>query len=321
MLRCLPSPTFRASNVFTLAFIFSSSYTDNAAVWAGLDASPAFGSTYLPTSVGDNPQLRLTTSRTMSRQYGPDGVDVDYEDFAAVETAGTAVAWQYILTHAPVAPWFSPGLWAGNAYLGAELRVFFFISKSILLSLVLQPRRQRIHYLRWAPDHVLEHVAPNPPYSRSPPTVCRLNKLVIGKPATTADAGSGYMDPATLSACLVQAVAQGWSAGAMTWQYPNGGSAWITEVRSGAFPVGYHDHDYGEDHVYNYHVDDQDDIYDHVHHVDAHHHHVYLHNLDQHQHFPPAPAAPALPLGPAMSRTTRDRPSLAPADCDRMELR
>jgi hypothetical protein len=38
-----------------------------------------------------------------------------------------------------------------------------------------------------------------------------LNKIVIGKPATGADATNGFMDPATLSTCLAQAKAQGWS--------------------------------------------------------------------------------------------------------------
>jgi hypothetical protein len=38
-----------------------------------------------------------------------------------------------------------------------------------------------------------------------------LNKIVIGKPATAGDATNGYMDPATLSTCLAQAKAQGWS--------------------------------------------------------------------------------------------------------------
>ena len=30
---------------------------------------------------------------------------------------------QYILTHAPVAPWFSPGLWPDNGYLGVNAAV------------------------------------------------------------------------------------------------------------------------------------------------------------------------------------------------------
>ena len=45
-----------------------------------------------------------------------------------------------------------------------------------------------------------------------------LNKLVIGKPATAADASNGYMDAATLGSCVKQAKAKGWNGGVMVWQ-------------------------------------------------------------------------------------------------------
>ena len=45
-----------------------------------------------------------------------------------------------------------------------------------------------------------------------------LNKLVIGKPATAADATNGFMDPATLGTCVKQAKAKGWNGGVMVWQ-------------------------------------------------------------------------------------------------------
>jgi hypothetical protein len=38
-----------------------------------------------------------------------------------------------------------------------------------------------------------------------------LNKIVIGKPASQGDAGSGYMSPSTLAGCLVTAMNKGWS--------------------------------------------------------------------------------------------------------------
>jgi chitinase len=38
-----------------------------------------------------------------------------------------------------------------------------------------------------------------------------LSKIVIGKPANTADANNGYIDPTTLAGCVSQAKAQGWS--------------------------------------------------------------------------------------------------------------
>ena len=45
-----------------------------------------------------------------------------------------------------------------------------------------------------------------------------LSKLVIGKPATSADATNGYMSPAKLASCLGTAHAKGWKGGLMVWQ-------------------------------------------------------------------------------------------------------
>lgn len=38
-----------------------------------------------------------------------------------------------------------------------------------------------------------------------------LNKIVIGKPASQGDAGSGYMSPITLAGCVSTAMNKGWS--------------------------------------------------------------------------------------------------------------
>ncbi|KAH9913915.1 uncharacterized protein B0H18DRAFT_1087947 [Fomitopsis serialis] len=64
-----------------------------------------------------------------------------------------------------------------------------------------------------------------------------LNKLVIGKPASAADASNGYMDTATLASCVLQAQSKGWNAGVMTWEYPTADASWISAVRASAFPV------------------------------------------------------------------------------------
>ncbi|KAJ7482653.1 glycoside hydrolase family 18 protein [Mycena latifolia] len=254
-------------NVFALAFIYSASLQDNAATWAQLDAATrtsikaeyaaagislivsAYGAGPNPTSAGDDPTAAANFIANYVKTFNLDGVDVDYEDFGAIETAGTAVAWlstftralraqlpqgQYILTHAPVAPWFSPGLWPGNGYLGVNSAVGSLIdwynvqfynqgaSEYTTCAGLLTASSNT-----WPQSSVFQIAANGVP----------LNKIVIGKPATGADATNGFMDPATLSTCLAQAKAQGWSAGAMTWQYPNANSAWITQVRSGSFPV------------------------------------------------------------------------------------
>lgn len=62
------------------------------------------------------------------------------------------------------------------------------------------------------------------------------DKLLIGKPGTTADATNGYTDVITLAGCVSQAVGQGWKGGVMAWQFPDVGSAWIETVRGIAFP-------------------------------------------------------------------------------------
>ncbi|KAJ7626945.1 glycoside hydrolase family 18 protein [Roridomyces roridus] len=255
-------------NVFALSFIYSASLQDNAANWALMDATTrtntkaayaaagisiivsAYGAGPNPTSAGDDPTAAANYISNYVKTYGLDGVDVDYEDFGAIETAGTAVAWlttftkairaqlpqgQYILTHAPVAPWFSPGLWPGNGYLGVHAAVGSMIdwyniqfynqgvTEYTSCSGLLTSSSSQ-----WPQSAVFQIAASGVP----------LNKIVIGKPAAAGDATNGYVDPGTLAGCLAQAKSSGWSAGAMTWQYPDGNSAWITQVRAQSFPVG-----------------------------------------------------------------------------------
>ncbi|KAJ6456296.1 glycoside hydrolase family 18 protein [Mycena vitilis] len=254
-------------NVFALSFVYSASLQDNAATWSQLDATTrasikseyaaagislivsAYGSGPVPTSAGDDPTAAANFIANYVKTYGLDGVDVDYEDFDAVETAGTAVAWlttftqalraqlpagQYILTHAPVAPWFIPNRWPDNGYLGVHAAVGDLIDW------------YNIQFYNQGADEYTSCAGlltasssawPQSSLFEIAASGVDLNKLVIGKPAIAADSTSGYMDPATLSTCLAQAKAQGWSAGAMTWQYPDGATDWITEVRSGSFPV------------------------------------------------------------------------------------
>ncbi|THH14722.1 hypothetical protein EW146_g5647 [Bondarzewia mesenterica] len=63
-----------------------------------------------------------------------------------------------------------------------------------------------------------------------------LNKIVIGKPATSSDASTGYMSPATLAGCVNTAKSQGWNAGIMTWEYPDAAASWISTVKAQAWP-------------------------------------------------------------------------------------
>ncbi|KAJ7648016.1 glycoside hydrolase [Roridomyces roridus] len=254
-------------NVFALSFIYSSSLQDNAAVWASIDADTrasiksqydaagislivsAYGANVNPTSSGDDPTAAANYIANYVKTYDLNGVDVDYEDFTAIETAGTAVAWlstftkalraqlpqgQYVITHAPVAPWFSPGIWPGDAYLGVDQAV-----GSLIDWYNIQFYNQGADYTTC--DGLLSTSSSQWPQSsvfQIAANGVTLNKLVIGKPALVADSTTGFMDAATLATCLSTAKAQGWSAGAMTWQYPDATSAWIAQVRSLSFPVG-----------------------------------------------------------------------------------
>ncbi|KAJ7018720.1 glycoside hydrolase family 18 protein [Mycena alexandri] len=263
----LPDPSLlKGFTVFALAFVYPSSAVDNAGVWESMTAAQrattkaaynaagislivsAFGSGETPTSQDPTTVANFIASYVLT--YGLDGVDIDYEDFTAFESTGTAVGWlstltkvlrqqlpqgQYILTHAPVAPWFSPGLWPGNGYLGVHAAVGSLIDwynvqfyNQGVTEYVTCAGLLTASSSTWPQSSVFQIAANGVP----------LNKLVIGKGATTADANNGFIDPGTLAGCVAQAKSQGWSAGVMEWQYPNGGSAWITEVRADSWPVG-----------------------------------------------------------------------------------
>ncbi|KIJ51813.1 glycoside hydrolase family 18 protein [Sphaerobolus stellatus SS14] len=249
-------------NVFALSFLLTTGAFDKAAEWTQLTAAQRstiksqyaaagiklvvslFGSTDAPTTSGAN---AITTANTMAAwviQFGLDGVDVDYEDFTAVNAGdGKAEAWltsftqqlrvklpagQFILTHAPVAPWFSPNKFGGGAYLTVNKNVGSLIdwynvqfynqgtSEYTGCAGLLTASSST-----WPQTAVFQIAASGVP----------LSKIVIGKPAATGDASSGFMSTSTLASCVSQAKAQGWNAGVSTWQYPDATAAWISAVR------------------------------------------------------------------------------------------
>ncbi|KAF8133344.1 glycoside hydrolase family 18 protein [Boletus edulis] len=267
----LPTPSdLQGFNVLQVAltFLLASSSVDEAQNWQELTASQrstylseynaagislivsAFGSTEAPTSSGLDPVTTANSIASWVITYGVLGVDVDYEDFTAFNGAnGTAETWlisftkqlrvqlpqgEYILTHAPVAPWFSPGRWSGGGYLAVDTSV-----GSLIDWYNIQFYNQgATEYTTCAglltasssvwPETALFQISANG---------VSLDKLVIGKPGTTADASNGYIDPSTLATCVAQAASMGWDAGVMVWQYPDVNSSWIETVRGSTFPV------------------------------------------------------------------------------------
>ncbi|KAF8809476.1 glycoside hydrolase family 18 protein [Phlegmacium glaucopus] len=254
-------------NIFVLSFLLTEGPFDKAEEWTQLTAAQRasvksqyaaagikiivslFGSTDVPTSSGADPIATANTMAAWVKQFDLDGVDVDYEDFNAIDAGdGKAEAWlasftqqlrvqlpqgQFILTHAPVAPWFSPGKFGGGAYLKVDSTVGSLIdwynvqfynqgtSEYTTCSGLLTSSSST-----W-PQSALFQIS----HSGVP-----LSKLVIGKPATTSDASNGFINPSTLATCVAQAKNQGWSAGVMVWEFPDAAASWIQTVRSQAFP-------------------------------------------------------------------------------------
>ncbi|KAF9047088.1 glycoside hydrolase [Hymenopellis radicata] len=194
-----------------------------------------FGATDVPTTSGADPVSTAQTMAAWVKEYDLDGIDVDYEDFSAF-SAGTAELPQgeYIITHAPVAPWFTPTLYTGGGYLKVEEAVGSMIdwyniqfynqgtSEYTTCDGLLTASSST-----WPETALFQIIANGVDGS----------KLVVGKPATTSDANNGYMEPSLLASCLATAKDQGWDGGAMVWQFPNADESWIKTVRSLSWPV------------------------------------------------------------------------------------
>ncbi|KAG6336460.1 hypothetical protein ID866_2631 [Astraeus odoratus] len=280
-------------NVFALSFWLVSGPADQALEWTLISASDrssikasytaasiklivsAFGSTDTPTSSGADPTTTANNLAAWVIEYGLDGVDIDYEDFSAMNAQnGGAETWlatfttalraqlpegQYILTHArksggdpscyvldrcrtPTQRRFSP-IYTSGAYLKVDQTVGSLIDWVCTKQISLE---KLVDF--YNPEGTSEYTTcagllqtssstwPNTALFEIAAAGVPLNKLVIGKPATTSDASNGYVDPSMLSGCLRTAKDQGWSAGVMVWQFPDAAASWIQTVRSAAFP-------------------------------------------------------------------------------------
>ncbi|KAF8659839.1 hypothetical protein AX16_001724, partial [Volvariella volvacea WC 439] len=233
--------SIRGFNTYNLAFLLVAGPWDKAYEWTALTAAErstiksqyaaagiklmvsAFGATDVPTTTGQDPVALANRFASFVKQYSLDGIDIDYEDFIAFDARdGRAETWlinftrqlrsqlpapDFIITHAPVAPWFSPTGWGGGGYLRVHREV-----GSLIDWYNVQFYNQGVNEYTtcdnllnrssntWPQTSIFEIAANGVP----------LSKIVIGKPAGTGDANNGFMSTSTLASCLAQAKNRGW---------------------------------------------------------------------------------------------------------------
>ncbi|PIL26024.1 hypothetical protein GSI_11778 [Ganoderma sinense ZZ0214-1] len=259
-----PLANIQGFNVINLAFLLSSGPFDQVLNWANLNptrrkqlkqqynqagisiVASAFGQTDLPTSSGRDPVALANTMGQFVLTHDLDGIDIDWEEITLVtHQSGVGEAWlasftqalrqqlpkgQFILTHAPVGPWFQPGFCPGGCYLTVDKTVGSLIDW------------YNIQFYNQSPSpgyedcNTLLFSAGGSSVFEIQRSGVPLNKLVIGKPGIPADeTNGGYMTPATLNSCVQQAVQRGWNAGIMSFQFPHADTNWITTVKGNAF--------------------------------------------------------------------------------------
>ncbi|KAG9312391.1 glycoside hydrolase family 18 protein [Chiua virens] len=247
-LNTLPSASqLNGYNVFALSFLLISGPADEVENWAELSAGQRSALLSEYNACGNLlDSVCVRVHRYPDITHGLQGVDVDYEvlDFDAFDN-GSAESWlisftkqlrktlpqgQYILTHAPVAPWFlsqQVDIWGISC--GASTRW-------IHDRLVQRPKGASEYTSCQGLLHASSSTWPQSAVFEIAANGVDLDKIVIGKPGTTSDASNGYMSASTLAACVSQAHGSGWHAGVMVWEYPDVGGAWIKSVRGNTFP-------------------------------------------------------------------------------------
>ncbi|KAF8825496.1 hypothetical protein HHX47_DHR6000197 [Lentinula edodes] len=268
-------------NTVAMSFLLTSGAADQAKAWETLAQAQkssiksayqkagiklivsAFGSTDLPTS--SDAKSTAATMAKWVQDNNVDGIDVDYEDLNAMNAQdGKAEQWlidftnalrtqlpqgKYILTHAPLAPWFSASHYKSGAYtkvhkeVGSKIDWFYNRASNLPVPF------SRISL----PFIISSHLSEGTEYTTcdglltSSPTYpgsavfeimtggVSADKVVIGKPGGQADATTGYMAPADLAKCVVTAKGKNWNGGVMSWEYPEADAQWIKTVKGSSF--------------------------------------------------------------------------------------
>ncbi|KAI8974523.1 glycoside hydrolase [Trametes punicea] len=260
-----PATQLAGYNVVALSFLTLKGPVDQAGAFAALPAAQraatkaeysqaginiivsAFGATDTPTTSGADPVGTANTMAQFVIANGLDGIDVDYEDLAAMNKGdGAAEQWvttftktlrqtlpqgQFILTHAPLAPWLAPNAqFAAGAYLTINKNV-----GSLIDWYNIQFYNQGLYTDCNGLLNTSGGVFPGSSLFEIANNGVSLNKLVIGKPGSAADATNGFIDPVTLGTCVNQARIKGWSAGIMAFEFPDANATWIKDAKGKFF--------------------------------------------------------------------------------------
>jgi len=253
-------------------YLSASGPTDMAQAWAALNATAKQstintahskgavvtvslgGSTDSPYS--QNPYTLGTTVGKWAKAQYLDGVDFDLENFAPGFTAGSlntqqTIDWvsnvtlgahdgfgsNAVISHAPQAPYFGPiggsGTWVGAS--GGYTAVYKKVASYITFFNVQFYNQGASCYTDYNGLFVTSSGCssfPQTAVSEIAKAGVPLSKIVVGKPVTSADAGSGYVSASSLHTWFQQASALGWNAGVMGWVWndPATLQTWISTI-------------------------------------------------------------------------------------------
>ena len=216
----------------------------------------AFGGTSNPTTSNIDPAAVGKNLAMFVINNQLDGVDLDYEDNAAME-AGTAVPWlvkltesmlqtfsvkapnsKFIISHAPQAPYFMPGKYPqnyfeffntkiGNGTVGDHIDFFNVQFYNQGSSDYLTYETLFIQSDGWSKNTAVAQIAA---------LGIPMNKIVVGKPVTQGDASNtGYIPQGTLAGIFETARRGVWSdcsnvGGVMNWQFASDTTNWMIDM-------------------------------------------------------------------------------------------
>ena len=190
----------------------------------------AFGATENPTSGGHDPVTCATKLGNFILNNNLDGVDLDWEDNEAMNR-GLGEAWliaftkklrqmipDHVLTHAPQAPYFCKENYKNGAYITVHEQVGHLIDfYNVQFYNQVDTTYDTYERLFVKSVGFFNKTSVKEINERGIP----LEMLVVGKPATPADASNtGYMNQTALGHAVTRAVQEStWRAGVMFWQF------------------------------------------------------------------------------------------------------